>query len=82
MKVKQITRCGKADVYNMEVDETHDFVIQGGVVAHNCYDQIRYVCMENPIAPPKPVERPPKQYNPLDTDDDYEMGRYDYLKIY
>lgn len=34
----------------MTVDDTHDFVIQGGVIAHNC-DEVRYMCMMNPIAP-------------------------------
>lgn len=51
MKVKSITPAGKADVYNMEVDETHNFVIQGGVIAHNCADAIRYLCMSRPIKP-------------------------------
>ena len=35
MKVKSITYAGKADVYNMEVEDTHNFVIQGGVISHN-----------------------------------------------
>ena len=44
-----ISPAGKADVFNMEVDDTHNFVIQGGVIAHNCADSIRYFCMMNPI---------------------------------
>lgn len=51
LKVKSIYPVGKADVFNMEVDDTHDFVIQGGVVAHNCADETRYFCMSRPIAP-------------------------------
>jgi len=50
MNVKQINYVGKADVYNMTVDDTHNFVIQGGVIAHNC-DEIRYMCMMRPIPP-------------------------------
>ena len=42
MKVKSITPAGRADVYNMEVEDTHSFVIQGGVISHNCADAIRY----------------------------------------
>lgn len=42
---------GYADVYNMEVEDTHDFVIDGGVVAHNCADETRYFCMSRPISP-------------------------------
>lgn len=51
IKVKSITYAGKADVFNMEVEDTHNFVIQGGVVAHNCVDECRYLLMSRPIAP-------------------------------
>lgn len=50
MKVKRITYAGKADVYNMEVEDTHNFIIQGGVISHNCADETRYFCMANPVA--------------------------------
>ena len=35
MRVKSIEYAGKADVYNMEVEDTHDFVVNGGTVVHN-----------------------------------------------
>lgn len=50
MNVKCVKPVGKADVYNMTVEDTHNFIIQGGVVSHNC-DDIRYMCMMRPIAP-------------------------------
>lgn len=53
MKVKSVAYSGKADVYNMEVDDTHDFAVQGGVIVHNCLDDARYFCMMRPIAPRK-----------------------------
>ena len=53
MKVKAIEYAGKADVYNMEVEDTHNFVVNGGAVVHNCDDEWRYVCMARPIAPRK-----------------------------
>ncbi|MBQ8236400.1 MAG: hypothetical protein IJZ37_06945 [Clostridia bacterium] len=68
MKVKSITYAGKADVYNMEVEDTHNFVIQGGVISHNCADEARYFLMSRPIAPPTVkakntfVENPLHQY--------------------
>lgn len=64
MKVKSIRYVGKADVYNMEVEDTHDFVIQGGVISHNC-DSLRYFCQMRPIAPRvvETVEIP--MYDPL-----------------
>lgn len=51
MKIKSVTYAGKADVYNMEVEDTHDFVIQGGVISHNCLDATRYFCMLRQVAP-------------------------------
>lgn len=66
VKVKSITYAGKADVFNMEVEDTHDFVIQGGVIAHNCPDEVRYMCMSRPIKPIIPVERKIILSDPLD----------------
>lgn len=66
MKVKSVSYAGKADVFNMEVDETHDFVIQGGVISHNCADETRYMCMSRPV---KPIVQPQKKIiisDPLD----------------
>lgn len=54
MKINSIRYAGKADVYNMEVEGTHDFIVQGGVISHNCSDEWRYMCMTRPI---KPVPR-------------------------
>lgn len=65
MKIKRITYAGKADVYNMEVEGTHNYVVNGGFVAHNCYDECRYVLMENPISPRMPVKAAPKPPDPL-----------------
>ena len=30
------------DVYNIEVMGTHNFSVNGGVIVHNCMDDIRY----------------------------------------
>lgn len=66
MRVKSITYAGKADVFNMEVEDTHDFVIQGGVISHNCADEWRYMCMARPIQPLRPVEQRTILSDPLD----------------
>lgn len=63
MKIKSIRYAGKADVFNMEVDDTHDFVIQGGIISHNCADEWRYMCMSRPI---KPVVREEPQVVGMD----------------
>ena len=46
------------------------------------YDQLRYVCMENPIAAPMPKIIKPKPFDPLSSDDETRAGRYDWIKIY
>jgi len=61
MKIKSITYSGKEDVYNLEVEDTHSFVIQGGVISHNCADAIRYLCMARPIKPR--MSAPKDEYN-------------------
>ena len=66
MKVKSVTYAGKRDVYNMEVKDTHDYVVNGGIVAHNCYDETRYFFMSRPIVAKDPVAMPRKVYNPLE----------------
>ena len=65
MKVKSVRRAGRADVYNMEVEETHDFVIQGGVISHNCADEWRYFCMSRPVKPLLAVPEKPQWIDPL-----------------
>lgn len=40
--VKGIKRAGRADVYNLEVADTHCFSVNGGIVVHNCMDALRY----------------------------------------
>lgn len=51
----------------MEVEDTHSFVIQGGVIAHNCADEARYFCMSRPIKP-RVAEKPDEYYkSPLYT---------------
>ena len=65
MKVNRITYAGKRDVYNMEVKDTHNYVVNGGIVAHNCYDEARYFCMARPMPVQGAVPRRKPQYDPL-----------------
>ena len=44
------------------------------------YDELRYVCMKNPISP-RPHKNPdPKPYDPLSTDEDIKYDRYAFYK--
>lgn len=80
MRVKRVTFAGVADVYNMEVADVHDFAVASGVIVHNCYDDVRYMCQRNPIAPRKAIPQKAKQYNPLD-DTPTQYGRYDFYNV-
>lgn len=42
VKVKAIKFAGYEDVYNMEVDDHHNFSVNGGFIVHNCMDALRY----------------------------------------
>ena len=42
VKVKSIKFVGYEDVYNMEVDNHHNFSVNGGFIVHNCMDALRY----------------------------------------
>ena len=43
--IKSITPIGKQPVYNMEVSKFHNFAVNGGIIVHNCMDDIRYFVM-------------------------------------
>lgn len=57
MRIKSIQYAGKMDVFNMEVDDTHDFIVQGGIVSHNCADETRYLCMSRPVKPIREIQK-------------------------
>lgn len=41
--IKSIEDDGYEDVYNMEVDDVHNFAVNGGYIVHNCMDSMRYM---------------------------------------
>ena len=43
-KIKSIKSIGKQPVYNMTVDDVHNYMIQGNVIVKNC-DALRYFCV-------------------------------------
>jgi hypothetical protein len=65
-KVVAVRSIGRSDVYNLEVERTHDFVTADGVVLHNCYDDARYMFMLNPMPERRAIVVPQKQYDPLE----------------
>lgn len=68
-------------VPNLVYDETDVEDIDTDGEDH-IYDELRYVCMKNPISPRlRPVEKP-RPYNPLDTDQDNQYDRYEFYRRY
>lgn len=50
--VKAVKLEGYADVYNMEVEDNHNFAVNGGLIIHNC-DSMRYFVETMKIVKPK-----------------------------
>lgn len=50
-KVKSIQLDGYEDVYNMEVEDNHNFAINGGYIVHNCMDSMRYFVKTMKLVP-------------------------------
>lgn len=46
-RVISVKRIGEEPVYNLEVDGTHCFAINGGFIVHNC-EALRYGLMTRP----------------------------------
>lgn len=40
--VVSVKSVGFEPVYNLEVDELHNFAVNGGIIVHNCMDALRY----------------------------------------
>jgi hypothetical protein len=65
---------------NLVYDETHVEDIDTDGEDH-IYDELRYVCMENPIAPPVKKAVPLVVYNPLDSEEE-KVDRYAFYRKY
>lgn len=74
MRVTAIRPAGRADVFNLEVEDTHDFAVGSGIIVHNCYDELRYVCMANPISPRPAQRRRVMVWDPLNQDPLHQRG--------
>lgn len=66
--MKSIKYIGKEDVYNLEVEDHHNFSVNGGLIIHNC-DSLRYGLMSRPVANVIKPEPPGKWYSQLELED-------------
>lgn len=64
MKVKAILPAGKEPVYNMTVEEFHNYIIHGGIALKNC-DALRYFCVTRTLGAEKAE---PNRYSDFDSD--------------
>ena len=42
VRVKSVKKLTEEPVYNMEVENTHNFAVSDGLIVHNCIDATRY----------------------------------------
>jgi DNA polymerase III alpha subunit len=45
LKIKSMKKVGMQPVYDMSVPNTHNFILENGVIAHNCYSELGYITM-------------------------------------
>lgn len=48
--VKSIKKVDPEPVYNMEVEDNHNFAVAGGLIVHNCMDATRYFVKTKKLA--------------------------------
>ena len=68
-------------VPNLVYDETDVEDIDTDGEDH-IYDECRYVCMANPIAPRPAEPRKAKEYSPLDSEEEVRLDRYAFFRKY
>ena len=48
IKIVKREPCGRGDVYNLRVPNVFHFSVNGGLIVHNCADELRYGLMSEP----------------------------------
>ena len=70
MKISRISKAGKEPVYNMVVDEFHNYMIHGGIILKNCV-ALRYFCISRSL-PAQAIQAQIERDEFDDVGDDYE----------
>lgn len=70
MRIKSIKNIGKQPVYNMTVDNTHNYLLDNGIASHNC-DAVRYFAIYWTLSADRPEKEKKKQWR-ADQWEDYE----------
>jgi len=53
VRIAKIERIPAEAVYNMEVEDNHNFAVNGGIIVHNCMDATRYFVKTMNIVKPR-----------------------------
>ena len=82
MKIKSITPAGIMPVFNMVVDEHHNYMISGGIILKNC-DALRYFAVTRTLSAERVYTPTPEDFEPMAmTDYDEEMTGGDMNETY
>lgn len=74
MKIVAKRYLGKRKVFNMEVEELHNYITAGGIVLHNC-DMLRYYCVSRTMrAEAQRAEAEVEDDEPAEDYDGYMTG--------
>lgn len=72
MRIKSIKPAGIEPVYNMTVEEFHNYLIHGGIILKNC-DAVRYFCITRTLGAERFIEQEDELLAERGTDYDEEM---------
>ena len=72
MRIKSIKPAGIEPVYNMTVEEFHNYLIHGGIILKNC-DAVRYFCITRTLGAERFIEQEDELLAERVTDYDEEM---------
>ena len=78
-RVVSVKRVGVEPVYNMTVEEHHNFMIQGNVIVKNC-DALRYFCVWWTSPAKKPVNIRKRKWS-ADMYEDYRNANTEERKM-
>ena len=73
MRIKSIKPAGIEPVYNMTVEEFHNYLIHGGIILKNC-DAVRYFCVTRTLGAEMVQAIPEEDDNDLVDYDDVMTG--------
>ena len=73
MTVKRISSAGIEPVYNMTVEDCHNYLIRGGIVLKNC-DSIRYYAITRTLGAQMPEVREEPEDGEVDYDESMTGG--------